>query len=95
MFKRSIVRLVGTAVALVAGLAVTASAALAVNVPDPIGPIPGAGSGVDRLAPVAAPPDSLMILGMQWQLALAVGIFVIAGALFLASAIQRRHVVQI
>lgn len=95
MFKRSIVRIAGTFVSLVAGVAVSARAALAANVPDPIGPTPGAGSGTDRLPAVPAPSTSFAILGMNWELALAVALFVIAAALFLGTALQRRHIAHV
>lgn len=94
MFKRSILRMVSIFVALVAGVAVSAHAALAVNLPDPIGPVPGGGSGIDRLVSVPVAPDDLQILGMHWQLALSIALLAVAMALALATMVQRRHVVH-
>jgi xanthine/uracil/vitamin C permease (AzgA family) len=90
MSRRSIIRALGTVVALIAGLAASTSVALAVNLPDPIGPQPG--GGTNRLPAVAVPSDGLHILGMQWQLALAVAVFAVAAVLFLATTLERRHV---
>lgn len=92
MFKRSIIRVAGTLFAVVAGLAVSARAALAVQLPDPVGPIPGSGSDPIRPPIVQAPTSALEILGMDWQLALSVGLLAVAAVLFLATMVQHRHV---
>lgn len=90
MSRRSIIRAVGTVITLIAGVALSASVALAVNLPEPVGP--GPGSGTDRLPSVAVPSTGLQILGMDWKLALAVGILIVAATLFLVTTLERRHV---
>jgi hypothetical protein len=69
MSRRSIIRGLGTVIALIAGVALSAGAALTVNLPDPVGPAPGSGS--NRLPSVAVPSTGIQILGMDWELALA------------------------
>lgn len=95
MLKRTIVRIVATLVALAGGVAVSAGAAFAVNVPDPIGPVAAAGSGPRPLGAVSAPSTSFVVFGMDWELALSVGLFAIAAALFLATVVQRQHLAHI
>ena len=95
MFKRSVVRVLAAVVALVAGLAVSAGAALATNLPVPVDSVPAGDSGTNRLAAVRAPAPNLQILGMDWELTLAVAVLIIAAALFLATAMQRRHVAHV
>jgi hypothetical protein len=95
MVKRSAIRLLAALAALLAGVAISAETALAVMFPDPpIGPTPAVAPAhpVDT-APAAAPPaDSVVILGMTWQLAVAAVLFALAMALFIGTAAQRRHV---
>lgn len=90
MFRRSIVRVLAALAALVAGVVVPARASLAVNVPDPIGPVQHVASGPGRLG-VVAQSSSFAVLGMDWELALAVALVAVAVALFLATAVQRRR----
>lgn len=101
MYTRFMLRIVATLAAVVAGVAVSARAALAVAAPqaawvavvDPIGGPPGVDTGASPQA-AGASPDALVILGVDWELGVAIVLFVLAVAFFVAGAAQRRHVAQ-
>ena len=94
MFKRSMIRVIAALVTFVTGVVVSARAALAVKLPDPIGPVQHEAPGPGRLGLAAGQSSSFAVLGMDWELALAVALVAVAAALFLATAVQRRHLAR-
>ncbi len=86
MFRHVIARITGSITAFAAFLVFTASTALAkVD--------PGLGEGSGSAPPAPAPSTPFEVFGMSWQLALALGLALIA-AIGLAFTVQHRHHVR-
>lgn len=107
MLTRSVLRILAILTALLAGVG-SAGAAHAsrvrdswgenVAVVDPAPGVPAPPGFTPGPAAAPAPPatggssSTFVVFGMDWELALAVGLFVLAAALFVGAAVQRRHV---
>ncbi len=84
MFRQIIARISGSIAALAAFIVLTASTALAENSPGL-----GEGSGSAPAAPPSPPPFE--VFGISWQLALAIGVALIAVIGLAVTVEVRRH----